>query len=219
MNFHDEIPLIEKHEKLNDTTYGDIFPIVENNFLTEHSIDLVIKWIKYQESMFDEHTSSIDYWNGKCIHYSDERIPKEIKYILKKASLGMRKFIQINLPQEPKYLYSELPQIVRWREGNLLTPHADNIEQDGISPNSSPWRDFGGVIILNSDFVGGKLYYPNLNLEVTPEKGLVSLHPAGLKYTHGVSQVREGCRYTISNFFTFDKNYAGFYPEDESDSN
>ena len=87
MNFHDEIPLIEKHEKLNDTTYGDIFPIVENDFLTEHSINLLMKWIKYQESMFDEHTSSIDYWNGKCIHYSDERIPKEIKYILKKASI------------------------------------------------------------------------------------------------------------------------------------
>jgi predicted 2-oxoglutarate/Fe(II)-dependent dioxygenase YbiX len=110
------------------------------------------------------------------------------------------------------YLYSEYPQIVRWREGDEMTPHADNMEQDGTE-NSSPWRAFGGVLYLNSDFCGGKIYYPNLGIEVTPKPGMIVLHPAGIKYTHGVSKITKGKRYTVSTFFTYEKNYAGFFPE------
>lgn len=193
--------------------HTDIFPIVEEEFLTESAIKLILNWIKNREKLFDIHISNIDYWNGKCIYFTED-IPLDIKEILKKACLGMRKYIQINLPSEPRYLYVEHPQLVRWQEGDEMTPHADNVEQDGVSPNASPWRDFGGVIYLNSDFEGGKIYYPNLGIEVTPRPGMLVLHPAGLKYTHGVSKVTRGKRYTITTFFTFDESYAGFSSED-----
>lgn len=193
--------------------HADIFPIVEEEFLTEGAIKLVLNWIKNKEKLFDMHISDIDYWNGKCIYYN-ENIPLDIKQILKKVCLGMRKYIQINLPSESRYLYVEHPQLVRWQEGDEMTPHADNVEQDGTSPNASSWRDFGGVIYLNSDFEGGKIYYPNLGIEVTPRPGMLVLHPAGLKYTHGVSKVTSGKRYTITTFFTFDESYAGFSSED-----
>lgn len=193
----------------------DIFPIVEENFITPSARRALFRWIKQKEYLFNRHESSIEYWDKKCIHYSEEYIPEDIKYILKKACLAMREFISINLPdQSSEYLYSEEPQIVRWKTGDVMTPHADNIEQDNITPNTSPWRSFGGVIFLNSDFDGGKLYYPNVGIEVNPKPGMVVLHPAGIEYTHGVSKVTRGIRYTISNFFTFDANYAGFKPED-----
>jgi len=193
----------------------DIFPIVEEEFLTPYATKTILNWTKNTEDLFDRHESSIEYWNKKCILYNGNEIPSDIKYILKQACLGMREFISINLVDKNlNYLYSEYPQIVKWKEGDEMTPHADNIEQDNITPNSSPWRSFGGVIYLNSDFEGGKIYYPRLGIEVTPRPGMVVLHPADWKYTHGVSKITKGKRYTISTFFTFHKDHAGFLPED-----
>jgi hypothetical protein len=192
--------------------HTDIFPIVEENFLTPQAIRLLINWVKQREDSFNKHINEIEYWNGKCIYYRD--MPSDIQRVLKSASLAMRKYIQINLINESRYLYSELPQLIRWKEGDVMTPHADNIEQDGMTPNTSPWRDFGGVIYLNSDFEGGKIYYPNLGIEVTPRPGMLVLHPGELKYTHGVSRINTGKRYTIVSFFTFDQSYAGFSSED-----
>ena len=193
----------------------DIFPIVEEEFLTPDATKIILDWIKREENLFDQHKSSIKYWDKKCIPYNDSRISNHIKYILKEACLGMREFISINVEnQTPSYLYSEYPQIVRWIEADEMTPHADNIEQDNVTPNASPWRSFGGVIYLNSDFNGGKIYYPKLGIEITPSPGMVVLHPADWKYTHGVSKMTEGKRYTISCFFTYDRKYAGFLPED-----
>ena len=147
----------------------DIFPIVEEEFLTPDATKIILDWIKREENLFDQHKSSIKYWDKKCIPYNDSRISNHIKYILKEACLGMREFISINVEnQTPSYLYSEYPQIVRWIEADEMTPHADNIEQDNVTPNASPWRSFGGVIYLNSDFNGGKIYYPKLGIEITP---------------------------------------------------
>jgi hypothetical protein len=187
----------------------DIFPIVEEDFITRQSRNIILNWIKQNENLFDRHKSSIEYWNGKCICYNEEYIPHDIKYILKEICLGMRRYIEINIPYV-RYLYVEHPQIVIWREGDEMTPHADNIEQDNITPNKSPWRSFGSVLYLNSDFEGGKIYYPNLGIEVSPRPGMVVLHPADIKYTHGVSKITQGKRYTVSTFFTYDEDRAGF---------
>jgi len=196
---------------------NDIFPIVEEEFLTKDAINFLMDWIESNDSTFDEHQSNISYWNKKCIYYK-EIISEDVQYILKQACLAMKKYIEINTPNESKKLYVETPQLVRWRHGDVMTPHADNVEQDGVTPNTSPWREFGGVIYLNSDFDGGKIYYPNLNIEVTPRTGMMVIHPANLKYTHGVSEVTKGKRYTISTFFTFDQLYGGFLSESYNDS-
>ena len=191
----------------------DIFPIVEEGFLTPQANKILLDWIKQNENLFDRHKSSIEYWNKKCIYYGEEIVPQNIKNILKEICLGMRKFISINTENKTlDYLYSEYPQIVRWRENDEMTPHADNIEQDNVTPNASPWRSFGGVIYLNSDFDGGEIYYPRLGIEVMPKPGMVVLHPADWKYTHGVKKITQGKRYTISCFFTYEKKYAGFFP-------
>jgi len=194
----------------------DIFPIVEEGFLTPQANKILLDWIKQNEYLFDQHESSIEYWSGKCINYNNPHIPEDIKHILKQICLGMRKFISLNAQGE-NYLYSEYPQIVRWKEGDEMTPHADNIEQDNITPNASPWRSFGGVIYLNSDFEGGKIYYPRLGIEVAPKERMVVLHPANWKYTHGVSKLTSGNRYTVSSFFTCCPSYAGFLPEDDQE--
>ena len=184
----------------------DIFPIVCEDFLTKEARNHLLNWIENNSLLFNQHESSITYWNKKCIYFHaiDN---KDIRNILYQSVNGMLQFIKVNVPSY-EFVYVEPPQLVRWREGDEMTPHADNIEQDGITPNSSPHRTYGGVIYLNHDFKGGEIYYPNLNIQVSPKPGMVVIHPAGLRYTHGVKKINYGTRYTISTFFTDIQSYS-----------
>jgi hypothetical protein len=179
-------------------------PIIIKNFLNGNDINFLMDWLTKNEYKFDEHVSSVDYWNSRCIHYTSVD-DQNIKNFLYKIVNSMRDILEIIIsPQNT--LYVEEPQFVRWPTGIELPPHADNIEPDGVTPNTSPWRSHGGVIYFNDDFEGGEIYYPFLdNLTVKPEPGMMVIHSADLKHTHGVKKVTSGTRQTMSVFFTYDK--------------
>jgi len=195
----------------------EIFPLVAENFLTQEAIDYILNWAKTNDNLHDQHNSDVEYWSGKCIYFNAIK-DKKIKNILYQISQGMLRFIRMNSPCET--IFIEPPQFVRWKEGNELPPHADNIEQDGITPNKSPHRTYGGVLYLNDNFEGGQLYYSNLNIQVQPRPGMLVIHPGNLKFNHGVKKVEKGIRYTISAFFTEDESYSieNYYSKDESDA-
>jgi hypothetical protein len=181
-------------------------PIILRDFLSKVEIDLLMNWLNENENLFDQHKSSIDYWNSRCIHYSSI-CDLDIKKHLYKIVNSMRDLIEEKFPSD-KPLYVEAPQFVRWPTGCELTPHADNIEQDGITANASPWRNYGGVVYLNDEFVGGEIFYPFLNnLTIKPEPGMMVIHSADLKHTHGVHKITSGIRHTMSVFFTHNETY------------
>jgi hypothetical protein len=70
--------------------------------------------------------------------------------------------------------------------------HHDSGEDESIS--------YGLVYYLNDDYVGGEIFYPELNLEIKPEANSLVIHPATLKYRHGVRDVVSGDRYTTTMF-------------------
>ncbi len=179
------------------------YPIVLKNFLSEVAVQYLLNWLKTNDAKYDEHVSNGEkYWNGRCIHYNDIE-DEMLKSCLKSIMYVMRDIVSQSDPSE-NTVYVEKPQFARWQEGWELPPHADNIEQDNLTPNATPWRSHGGVIYLNDDFEGGELYYPNLNCyEVKPEPGMVVLHRAGIEHTHGIKKVTKGTRHTISTFFTY----------------
>jgi hypothetical protein len=57
---------------------------------------------------------------------------------------------------------------------------------------------YGVVIYLNDDFQGGELVYPESNISIKPEMGMLICHPANKK--HLVSKVLSGNRYTLTSF-------------------
>lgn len=177
------------------------YPIVFDNFLNEDEINLLLNYSNSSQELYNSHISSCEYWNKRCIYFFSIR-DKKVQEILIKKSLLMKNTIIENSNVQDK-LYVEYPQFVKWEPGWELTPHCDNCEPDGITPNATPWRSHGGVIYLNDDFDGGEIFYPNLGLEIKPKKGMMVIHPAGLKYLHGVKKVVEGIRHTISVFFTY----------------
>lgn len=58
--------------------------------------------------------------------------------------------------------------------------------------------DYGVVIYLNDDFYGGELYYPESDLTITPEQGMLVCHPGDVQ--HEVLKVLSGDRYTLTSF-------------------
>lgn len=182
-------------------------PIIVKNFISEKDVNFLMQWILKNESKFDDHVSTVEYWNKRCIHYTSFS-DIGMRTLLYKIVNSMKQFLELKDPSE-KTLYVEQPQFVRWPTGIELPPHADNVEPDGVTPNTSPWRSHGGVLYFNDDFEGGEIYYPFLdNFTVKPEPGMMVIHSADLKHTHGVKMVTSGTRHTMSVFFTYNKNYS-----------
>jgi len=61
----------------------------------------------------------------------------------------------------------------------------------------------GLIIYLNDDFTGGELYYPNLDLQISPKRGMLVAHSSSKKYAHGVKEVTSGIRYGLTMFIDF----------------
>lgn len=177
------------------------YPIVIENFLNENEVNFLLNFSKNSQELYNLHQSSCEFWDKRCIYFHSIQ-NSEVQDLLFELSLEMRDIINQNTVISAK-LYTEHPQFVKWEPGWELTPHCDNCEPDGITPNATPWRSHGGVIYLNDDFEGGELFYPKLGKEIKPKPGLMVIHPAGVEYLHGIKKVTEGIRHTISVFFTY----------------
>ena len=100
-------------------------------------------------------------------------------------------------------LYSDSVQLVKWRAGMSMPPHADNAHPDG-SPQPMPWRDYASVIYLNDEYQGGEFYFPEIGVEVKPVTGLLLAFPGGMRHFHGVREVQAATRYTMPGWYTRD---------------
>lgn len=97
--------------------------------------------------------------------------------------------------------YTTAVEVLRYPEGSHSPVHVDG---SGMHYDSSlarrdvTWTKTR-IILLNDDFDGGELSFPNLGLSYGKDfKGSVIEFPAGLeKYAHGVNPVENGTRYTL----------------------
>lgn len=152
-----------------------------------------------------EHTG-ISFWDGRYIQFHDimdkeidaARIMQQLRLI---ASMYITNEFMVEAP-----IYPDTAQIVRWKPGMSMHPHADNLKPDG-SPNISPHRDFTAIAYLNDDYEGGHTYFPGLDIRVAPKAGTVVMFGAGYDYVHGVTEVTKGTRYMYSGWFTYDKSW------------
>lgn len=68
-----------------------------------------------------------------------------------------------------------------------------------------------GVVAYLSEFTGGEIIYPNLNLTYKPEAGDVVIHSAFSPYEHGTLPVLSGVRYAYSCFATHKDELPGTF--------
>jgi len=100
--------------------------------------------------------------------------------------------------QAARVLYSDTILVVRW-DGQAMPPHRDQCHADG-TPNSTPWREWAGIIYLNDNYAGGRLIFPESRKAYRPVAGALVLFPAS--WLHGVEEATGVPRYTSPLWFT-----------------
>lgn len=94
--------------------------------------------------------------------------------------------------------------------GFWMGKHHDHLRPDGSldfdsNGDSLPRAciEFASLIYFNEDFTGGELVFPNFELSIHPEAGMLVIFPATDKYSHSVNAVTGGSpRLRISHFWT-----------------
>jgi predicted 2-oxoglutarate/Fe(II)-dependent dioxygenase YbiX len=143
------------------------------------------------------------YWNDRFIWHADIASARPEAGAIMSRALGraiarIRAFYRLMVP-----IYPDLLQIVRWRSGMSMPPHADNANPDG-TPHKMAYRDLSGIMYLNDDYEGGELYFTALDVAVKPKRGLLVGLTAGFHHEHAVLRVESGTRLTMPFFLTFD---------------
>lgn len=191
-----------------------ILPYIEENFISDYENEVLLNFSKNYDLAFAQSASmcSDPRWAGKTV-YLDEtyRYSSEVYDVLYDINVRILELVE-GIHDEEEEIYCEKVQFSKWFTGDAIDPpHADNVEQDGITPNDSPWRTHGVVLYLNDDFEGGELFYEHLDMSIKPKAKMIAIHGAGIEYTHGVREVTSGMRHTIITFCTTNMEHAEEY--------
>jgi hypothetical protein len=122
-------------------------------------------------------------WNDKNLSISNKKIYHSIHYRLGKiVSLAY-----------PDLELSGFATIQRMQEGVELKSHTDQ--------HTDPSIEYAAIIYLNDDYLGGELFFENLQIEMKPDSGSLVLFPGNDEYRHGVRHVVPGpIRYVLVGF-------------------
>tara|TARA_B100000902_G_C26812777_1_gene670034 strand:+ start:58 stop:588 length:531 start_codon:yes stop_codon:yes gene_type:complete len=98
--------------------------------------------------------------------------------------------------------YVERAEIVKWPAGSYQPSHYDDRRESTTCAS---------ITYLNDDFEGGETYFTDQDLIVKPKIGRTVFFD-GMKFEHGVSEVKNGIRYTLALWYTNDpQNYYELY--------
>ena len=147
------------------------------------------------------------FWDNRCLNAIN--IYKNINTEVGELLFDIRARIKSSIEAEYRLevpVYPDLLQVVRWLPGMKQGPHADDMKN---TENNERFhhRDYGAVLYLNNEYSGGKTYYPKFNTEVSPEIGMLAVHPGDEEHLHGVTEVADGVRYTLASFWTLDEKH------------
>jgi predicted 2-oxoglutarate/Fe(II)-dependent dioxygenase YbiX len=172
------------------------------NFISNEECDYIVNWFKNTEKM--PRNGAQSFFNGRQIDYGNVS-DLNVKKLMNAFNLDATYLAKKTFNEE--YLYPDYTDLVLWEPGSGMVVHSDNCDQEG-NPNYCSWRNYSAVLYLNDDFLGGETFFPDHGpLFIKPKKGKLAIYPSGLEYSHGVTTVVNGNRYTMPIWFTRDKNY------------
>ena len=103
----------------------------------------------------------------------------------------------------------------KWETGAYARVHSDNTDAEGKSGAFTRSR-YAGFLYLNDDFEGGLLRFPDQNIEIKPQVGMLAVFDGGFNNMHEVSLIENGVRYTIGSFW--DDREESDYPQELRDA-
>jgi len=102
----------------------------------------------------------------------------------------------------------------KWEPGAYARVHSDNTDAEGNS-GAFTRSKYAGFLYLNDNFEGGLLRFPDQNIEIKPQVGMLAVFDGGFNNMHEVSLIKSGVRYTIGSFW--DDREESDYPQELRD--
>lgn len=99
----------------------------------------------------------------------------------------------------------------KWEPGAYARIHSDNTDARGNYGAFTRSR-YAGFLYLNDNFKGGLLKFPDQNIEIKPEVGMLAVFDGGFNNMHEVSLIESGVRYTMGSFW--DDREESDYPQE-----
>jgi hypothetical protein len=182
------------------------------NFMTQEEIDFLENAAKsitiwdITESHVNENGTVIydsEYWKDRVasrpsLDKNDPKIGPVIEGLFKKLQPIIEDFFNVRVEPTGQ-------TIVRWLPGQYQHPHADKELHEGPDaglPNDFPYYDLSSLFYLNDDYEGGELYFPLQGVKFKPKKGAAYFFPGDKNFIHGVTEIKNGIRYTCPFFWT-----------------
>jgi hypothetical protein len=170
-----------------------------DNFLNQDEVrfflDTLVNTDKWEPS-------SIEFWNDRVINIRTAKthFGQEFADKLTEISERTKEFIKSNYSLE-KNIEPDIVTMCRWFPGMSQPPHADDMTNTKVK--GLEHRIFGAIVYLNDDYEGGKTFYPDYDIEITPESGKLAVHPGDTNHMHGVTEITGNVRYTIASFWKY----------------
>lgn len=181
--------------------------VVVENLLSAAECDILCRTFWELEAKTFRSEKIDPFWNNRFVWFADvfKERPGASLVMLEAQRRGRKHTSDFYQLKEP--IYPDLLQIVRWRDGMFMPPHADNANPDG-SPHEMAHRDASGIIYLNDNYDGGLLYFTALGIAIKPKRGMYVSMTGGFWHEHGVTRVENGTRLTLPFFLTFARDKA-----------
>jgi len=175
----------------------------QNDFLSKKEVKQLLDVIQDTDAWEE---SSVEFWNNRVISINNikNKFGPELDSFMADILNRIKNYIvkEYNLDVD---ITTGATSICRWFPGMEQPPHADdmtNTDVKGYEDNA-----FGSIIYLNEDYSGGKTYYPDYGIEITPEAGKLAVHPGDVNHIHGVTKIEDNIRYTIACFWKLKDNH------------
>jgi hypothetical protein len=181
------------------------------------------EWNIFNKKILGRETSNANNpWDGMTVGTTDI---KRARAMYPKFPLDMVFDIEKRMQSTAEEMFGEdflvqLSGLNRWRVGRLQEPHIDYFDPEEdydweelakykISPESAEKfskkffdKHYSSLVYFNEDYVGGSLYMPQYDFEIQPEPGMLISFKGDSKHLHGVREIKEGVRHTLSVFWT-----------------
>lgn len=202
--------MIDLDIKLNGVDYPMKHPIVEKigttsdtikiikNYLSENEIELINNKMTY---MFNRQSDS------SHNHSQAESIILEYK---NKIKLTAEELFDVTLEYDSYANNDGMPDnLLAGRKPNYVTAvHSDNLDIDRSRYGKYRWSGhISNLLYINDNYSGGELYFPEHDLLIKPEAGMLLSFPGHFWNRHGIFPASDW-RFAMSIFYKivdFDK--------------
>lgn len=194
--------------------------VIYENFLTQEQCEKLIQVLDRQAELNKLSWQPISFYES----YSSI-LPKDGDIEIEEAGLESNIFSNIKKgivdavasvhDLDPKQIVQIGYHTQKWEPGAYARKHSDNTDEEGNSGAFARSR-YAGFLYLNENFEGGVLTFPDQDLSITPQTGLLAVFDGGFNNMHEVTMITKGVRYTLGSFW--DDREESAYPQELRDA-